>query len=256
MTTALALNKPQLTPSVWQMIQEIAPVMKDSRLFGVSTVEQAKAVMLKGHELGLSLTASFEFIHVIDNKPTLSPRGALALIQGSPLNDGIEIKHEKDSVGNPVACTVTMKRKGGMTYSARFSVEDAKRASLVKAGSGWEKYPGLMCQWRAVGYCADVVWSDLTNGLKRADEFGADLTPTGEVIEGTWSTSPTVSPKPTLTIQSLLATYTPQQIMAANDGKIPGTPEECQKVLDFISQATGTDLGLDVNFGGVLNNDK
>ena len=51
MTTAIV--RKEVTPEIWQMIERIAPTMKDSRLFGVATVHQAAAIMLKGHELGL-----------------------------------------------------------------------------------------------------------------------------------------------------------------------------------------------------------
>lgn len=252
MTTALTVSKRELSQSTWEMIQAIAPVMKDSRLFGVATEAQAAAVMLKGHELGLSLTASFEFIHVIDNKPTLAPRGALALILGSPLCEGVTIVDEKDDKGAPTGCSVTMKRKGGMAYTARFTLEDAKRAGLIKAGSGWEKYPSLMYKWRAIGFAADVVFPDLLNGLKRADELGADLDANGEVIEGSWSNvgsqpapqappAVTVSQPSGLTINDLLKRYTAAQIMAANNGKIPATTEECEAVAKMLDGEGGQD---------------
>lgn len=264
-TTALAVSKPQLTPSTLQMIMQLAPTMHTARLFGTRTTEEAAVIMLKGFELGFSITAAFENIHVIDGKPSLSPKGALALIHDCPLLASLSIKDEVDAKGNPFACTVTMKRKNGFEYTTRFSMDDARRADLVKPKSGWEKYPANMLRWRALGYCEDVVFPDVIGGTKRADEYGADLTPDGDVIEGSWvvgsqqasapTPQPTVSqPKP-LTIQDLLAVYNPQQIMAANDGKIPNTPEECQKVLNFLAAPSGTPLTDDVSFGGVLGND-
>lgn len=258
MTTALAASKPQITQNEFQMIMQLAPTMHAARLFGTKSPEQAAAIMIKGYELGFSLTASFENIHVIEDKPSLSPKGALAMILNSPECAGIKIT--EDAKG----CTVWMKRRNGFEYTTTFTLEDAKRADLVKPKSGWEKYPANMARWRAVGYCADVVFPDIIGGTKRADEYGADLTPDGDVIEGSWSvgsqqatgvSTATVSQKPILTIQSLLATYTPQQIMAANGGTIPGTPEQCQKVLNFLTEATGTPLTDDVSFGGVLGND-
>jgi len=103
-TKALAVAQP-LTPAIWQMIQSIGPAMHQARLFGVSNPEQAMAIMLKGFELGLSLTASFEFVQVIQGHVGLSPRGALALIQQSPLCSKLEIQDQTDKAGNPSACT-------------------------------------------------------------------------------------------------------------------------------------------------------
>lgn len=244
-TTALVVATPRLTPDVFQMISQVAPTIHEARLFGTKTPQQAAAIMIKGYELGFSLTASFENIHVIDDKPSLSPKGALAMIFNSPLNDGVEIKDEVDSKGVPVACTVTMKRKGGLTYTARYSMEDAKRAGLVKEKSGWEKYPANMLRWRAIGYAADIVFPDVIGGTKRADEFGADLTPDGDVIEGSWTNvgsqqSParveTVSQSQPATVstgdrlQTLLSNFGPDKVLAANGGKIPGTDAELDKV--------------------------
>jgi hypothetical protein len=34
-----------------------------------------------------------------------------------------------------------------------------------------------MLRWRAIGFCADVVFPLLIGGMKRADELGAGITP-------------------------------------------------------------------------------
>src|SRR4030042_6058297 len=99
MTSNAIVPAGKLTPSTWDMIWAIAPVMYQARLFGMSSPEQAAAIMLKGYELGLGLATSFELIHVIQGKPTLSPAGARALIQAGGELAGLEIHHAKDSSG-------------------------------------------------------------------------------------------------------------------------------------------------------------
>lgn len=219
-----------LTPEIWRMIEGIAPTMKESRLFGMVTAQQAAAVMLKGHELGLSLTASFDFINVIKDKPTLIPRGALALIIGSSEYDGMKIEDITDGKGQPTACKVWMKRKNGLEYTATFSMEDAKRADLIKPDSGWAKYPANMLRWRAIGFAADIVFPDVLGGMKRADELGADLTPDGEVIRKSWQEAPYQPKMERLPIQDLLDKYTPDTIIAAANGSLPQTQAECDAV--------------------------
>lgn len=232
MTTAIVRH--ELTPTVWGMIQEIAPFAKDSRLFGVATAPQAVMVMAKGHELGLPLTTSFEYIHIIQDKPTLSPRGALALIMQSDQCESLKIDEQNDDKGNPVSCKVTMKRKGGIEYTATFTMQDAIRADLVKAGSGWAKYPASMLKWRAVGYAADVVFPDIIGGMKRADEFGAAISPEGDVIATTWTVQPQSAPAPTMqtqiTLQQLVDAYGAEKVFEAAGNKLPGTTEEVQAV--------------------------
>jgi hypothetical protein len=232
---ALASNR-EMTPQVWTMIKEMAPVMHQARLFGVSSMEQAAAIMLKGHELGLGLTASFEFIQVIQGKPGLIPRGALALLHSSPLIEKIEVhKLEKNGAFHGYECT--MKRVNGFEHTARWTMDDARRANLVKPDSGWANYPENMCLWRAVGFAADVVAPDVTAGMtglmKMPEQYGVALSEGGDVIDAV--SKPTPTPSPAFSLDDLLGMFTCEQIMAANDGKIPGTDEEVQAVANKLA---------------------
>jgi len=227
--------RPQLTPDTWQMISAVAPAMHQARLFGIANAEQGMAIMLKGYELGLGLTASFEFVQVIQGRPTLSPRGMLALIQQSPECAGLKVEDLTDDKGAPYGCRVTMRRRNGFEYTTTFTMDDARRAGLVKAGGGWESYPANMCRWRAIGFCADVVFPDLIGGMKRADELGAAISPDGDVIEGSWQevqTAPTPAPAAPapVTLSDLVEHHGAEAVMAANDGAIPGTDEEVAAV--------------------------
>lgn len=177
------LLRQQLPPMLLEQITAIAPMVHASRLFGVASPEQAMAIMIKGAELGLPPTAAFEMIHIIENKPAISPRGALALIYRSGLLESINIKEDANG------CTVTMKRKGGIEYTTVWTLDDAKRAGLYREKSNWEKYPANMCRWRAIGYCIDVVFPDVLAGLKTADQFGATVSVDGDIIEGEVSIS-------------------------------------------------------------------
>lgn len=240
MTTALARR--EVTPDTWKMIQAVTPTIYKARLFGVGSEEQAAAIMLKGHELGLSLTSSFEFIHIIEGKPSINPRGMLALIYQCGELEGIRIEDDGKT------CKVWMKRRSGVEYTATFSDDDAKRAGLVKDKSGWEKYPKQMRQWRAVGFCADVVFPDILS-MKRADEYGADLTPEGDVIEGSWMVAPVAAvdkpapqPDPTKLLNELVHTHGAEAVMAANGGKIPSTLAEMELVRDKLANPDVTNV--------------
>lgn len=177
MQTSLTIHQPHpLTPDIWNLITALAPAAHQSRLFGVSSPEQAAMIMAKGYELGMPITAAFELIHVIQGKPTLSPRGALALVQASGLLEDMAITEPAGS------CTVTMRRRGGPSYTLTWSIEDAKRAGVIKPDSAWQSYEANMLRWRAIGFVIDVLFSDVTGGLKRADEFGAVIDVDGVVL--------------------------------------------------------------------------
>lgn len=187
--TSLALHQP-LTIEMWNLISAIAPAAHQSRLFGVSSPEQAMMIMAKGHELGLPVTAAFELIQVIQGKPTLSPRGALALVLASGMLEDMQIDDQ------PGHCTVTMKRRNVPAYTLSWTIDDAKRAGVIKADSAWQSYQANMLRWRAIGFVIDVLFSDITGGLKRADELGAAVNADGNIVD-----SATIEPVVTLEAQ-------------------------------------------------------
>lgn len=248
MTENALVVKQQLTPDTWKMIAEIAPTMAQSRLFGVPSAEAAAAIMLKGYELGMSLTASFEFIHIIDGKPGLSPRGALALIQNDANFGNLEVKDITNAEGKPYACRVTMIRKNGYSYTVEFTMEDAIRADLVKPKSGWEKYPANMLRWRAIGYCADVVFPDVIGGMKRVDELGGNVSPDGNYMVIEAQSTPVVEmpktdkveqpiPNYGIPLPKLLEIANNDDILEAFNGAYPATPEQVNQTVHKLVQS-------------------
>jgi len=225
----------ELTPGIWSMIERMAPVMHKAHLFGVTSPEQAAAVMLKGYELGLSITASFELIQVIDGKPALSPRGAMAILLSSPLVAKIDITRLTDAKGfTGYQCTMT-RSNNGHTHTSKFTLEDAARAGLLKPNSGWVKYPENMCLWRAIGFAADVVFPDVTAGMttlmKAPEMYGVALTEGEDVVD---VVATNIDP-----LQELVTQYGAGAVMAANNNAIPtnGQVEEVRRKLENVQPA-------------------
>lgn len=220
----------ELTPQIWRMLSDMSPVMFKSRLFGVGSPEAAAAIMLKGYELGLSVTASFEFVQVVEGKPSLSPRGALALLHKSPAIKNIDIQRLTDSTGKFTGYSCTIERSNGFAHTSTYTLDDAQRAGLVKPNSGWAKYPENMCLWRAIGFCVDVVAPDISSGMtsimKMPEEFGIALSKEGDVIDST-----VVEAKPVeVDISPLIAQYGAERVMQVLGeqfgGQMPGNEEQ------------------------------
>lgn len=237
MTNAIVPVQTELTLGRWEVINQLAPAAHASRLFGVSSPAAAAMIMAKGAELGLPFTASFDLIHVIDGKPGLSPRGALAILHASPEIRRIEIAELYDDKNAYVGHTCTIERVNGFTYTARFTLADARQAGLEKSGSGWAKYPHNMCLWRAVGFAADVAAPDIIGGMKTADQYGAAVTAEGDVVTGQWADQegaandgPDETGPAAVAAQELVDEYGAAAVLSANGGTIPATLEEVDAV--------------------------
>lgn len=160
----------ELTPSLLQMIQGVAPIVHASRLFkGISSAEQAAVVMIKGNELGFALTAAFDLIEMIEGKPALKPQGMMALIHRSK---NFDIKVSDFDGG----CEVWMRRRDtGFEYMARFTKQDAVAAGLAGKNT-YDKYPADLYRARAIARCARVAAPDVLAGMYLTVELSADWT--------------------------------------------------------------------------------
>jgi hypothetical protein len=249
-----------LRPDTWELITRVGETLHKSRLFGTTSPEAAAAIILKGSELGLGMAASFELIQVIQGKPTLSPRGALALIMRSGQLTGLRIAEQADG------CRVWM-RRGELEYETGWTLTDARQAGLVKAGGAWETYPRNMCKWRAVGFVADVLFGDLIGGLKRADELGADLDEqgnvvalpeapeaphardAGDVVDAAWHAAPgTVAPAAAVpnrrSLQALVAQFGAERVLVAAGGTIPADDAAVEAVAAQLAREAALDGGV------------
>jgi hypothetical protein len=215
----------------WNTITSIAGVI--GRANNMSADKMAN-ILLQGHYLGLTIPASIELIQSFAGKTSLAPRGALALVHNSPVIKRVDIKRLTDEKGAFVGYSCTIERQNGFSYTARWTMDDAKRAGLVKPDSGWVKYPENMCLYRAVGFACDVAASDVTCGLtaflKQPEAYGLGIDDGGnvEIIQGT---ARTVTPAPVdplpAEIERLCNQYGADAVLEVNNGNIPATLDEC-----------------------------
>ncbi len=235
----------EMSLGVWQMINTVAQDVYTSRLFPVSSPQQAAAIMLKGYEIGLGLMASFEFVQVVKGHVGLSPKGALALLHNSPKIENIKLTRLTDEKNRFVGYECFMKRAdNGFSHTERWTLDDAVIAGLMKPDSNWEKYPENMCKWRSIGFTADIVAPDVTAGMVdfmiRPEQFGVWIDDDGNIIEGrnveivsnvvVESSAKHVEELPSVTLEQLLDQYSAEQILQANGGMIPGTSQELEQV--------------------------
>jgi hypothetical protein len=122
-----------------------------------------------GMEMGLAPMQALQNIAVINGKPSVYGDAAMALVQASPICEDVEEYFENEGTPNPVAVCVA-KRKNRKPVTARFSVEDAKRAGLWGKQGPWSAYPKRMMQMRARGFALRDAFPDVLKGMITVEE--------------------------------------------------------------------------------------
>jgi hypothetical protein len=93
----------------------------------------------------------------------------MALVQAHPACEGVEEFFEGEGTPNPVAVCIAH-RRGRKPVTAKFSVEDAKRAGLWNKQGPWTSYPKRMLQMRARGFALRDAFPDALKGLITTEE--------------------------------------------------------------------------------------
>lgn len=122
-----------------------------------------------GYEIGLAPMQALQNISVINGKPSVYGDAAMALVQASPVCEGVDETIEGEKTSNPVAVCIA-RRKGRNPVTVRFSVEDAKRAGLWGKQGPWQAYPKRMLQMRARGFALRDAFPDVLKGLITVEE--------------------------------------------------------------------------------------
>lgn len=131
--------------------------------------ESCMLAIQHGSEVGLSPMQSLQSIAVINGRPTIWGDAALALVQASPVCEYVREYTEGDGDNLTAVCEV--KRRGyPQPHISRFSVADAKKASLWGKSGPWSQYPGRMLALRARGFALRNAFADALRGLITAEE--------------------------------------------------------------------------------------
>lgn len=122
-----------------------------------------------GSEVGLSPMQSLQSIAVINGRPTIWGDAALALVQACPVCE--YVREYMEGEGDNLTAVCEAKRQGYPSPSvSRFSVADAKKASLWGKTGPWTQYPSRMLQLRARGFALRNAFADALRGLVTAEE--------------------------------------------------------------------------------------
>ena len=149
-------------------LQAIAISAHKSSFFKIANSEGMFCIALMARELGISpMVALTGGIRYILGKVELSPQLMNSLVrQRGHTMEILESTTEK--------CVIKGIRKDSKeTYVCEFSIEDAKKAGLIKKDSGWEKYPSDMLFARCLSRLARRLFPDVIGPSYVQGEIGA-----------------------------------------------------------------------------------
>lgn len=137
------------------------------------------AVVMHGHELGLSMSAAMQDIVPVHGRMSIMGDAAKALVYSSGLVD-VFTETITGSIQTEDYCvTYYTKRKDGREFTRSFSVAEAKRAALWvpetaeakhKLGA-WYKYPARMIMYRALGFILRDAYPEPLKGTSVYEEM-------------------------------------------------------------------------------------
>jgi len=161
---ALIITNPQaMAPMEALKRKDVAAGLFRSGLFpNVRNEFGAFAVVQYGAELGIGPMVSLQNINIITGKPAANGQTMLALAMARGVTFTVTVETATE-------CTIIF-RRGGIEYTATYTMEDAKAAQLT-GKDNWKKHPKDMLYWRAVSKGVRRIAPDAVMGLYTPDEL-------------------------------------------------------------------------------------
>jgi hypothetical protein len=153
--------------------------------------ESCMLAIQHGSEVGLSPMQSLQSIAVINGRPTIWGDAALALVQSS--SQCLYVREYTEGEGDNLTAVCEVQRRGyPQPTVAKFSVADAKKASLWGKTGPWSQYPSRMLGLRARGFALRNAFADALRGLITAEEAQDYQTPAVSETPATRAAEPIV----------------------------------------------------------------
>lgn len=172
MSQLTTTNRQGFAPATLGEAMEFSKMLADSTMVPRAYQGKPQDILVCvqwGQEIGLAPLQALQNIAVINGKPSVYGDAAMALVQASAVCEDVQEYFEGEGTPNPIAVCVAQ-RKGRKPVTAKFSVEDAKRAGLWGKQGPWQAYPKRMMQMRARGFALRDAFPDVLKGLITAEE--------------------------------------------------------------------------------------
>ena len=170
------------------------------------------AVMVFGLALGVSPTAALRSIYIVNGRPQPSAELMAGIVMAAESDATFEVTELTDT-----SCTMRIRRPArNIDAEYTYTIEDAKRANLIKQGNPWSTFPRDMLRHAAMKRLCRAYAPDLINGLEasalsnpeeaappmryiEAESVSAAASvnvDTGEIIDGEYTEEPPIDDAP------------------------------------------------------------
>ena len=190
-------------------------------------VSQAIVKIMAGRELGFSPVYSMTKIYIVKGHIMVSAEALGAMVKNSKNYDYKVIKL------TDAECELQFTESGQPAYLSRFTMEDAKKAELLKPDSGWQKWPRAMLMSKALSQGARIVCPHIIAGVYTPEDFGVEVNQeTGEIIEGQ-----IVEPTPRRQPEATTPSSTPEKSTPEASGEEPEKIEQGEDKVAWLLKA-------------------
>jgi len=168
--TALVPYEQQLQPDSLTAAWKLSGALYESRLYHrFGTREAIFAVIIRGREMGLTALTSLDMFHVVEGKPSASAHLLISRAKQHP-----DCEYFRYVGGDLTYAEYETKSRQNPTPTRfRYTIEDAKRAGVVKGGSNWEKRPAEMLRKTCAVQLARIEYPEALGGLYAQEELAA-----------------------------------------------------------------------------------
>jgi hypothetical protein len=153
-----------------------------------------------GAELGLAPMQSLQNIACINGKPSVYGDAVIGLVRA--FHGCEDVVETVEGEGDQMVAICRAKRRGASECVGRFSVADAKKASLWNKQGPWQQYPKRMLMMRARSFALRDAFPDVLKGLitiEEAQDYPTtapkDITPKAELDSFAASAAPPIDPE-------------------------------------------------------------
>jgi hypothetical protein len=144
-------------------MQQMAKAIADSRLFGLTDVNQVLALGMVAQAEGHAFATAARDYHVIQGRPALKADAMMARFQAAGGKVNWEVYTDERVTGN-------FSHPNGGTLSVTWTIEQARSIGLVKPGSGWQKFPRAMLRSRCISEGIRSVYPGSVTGFYSPEE--------------------------------------------------------------------------------------